>query len=87
MKVRPLTGKPINMWCFHIRVTMAAQITPSPVISKDENNVGLLSGTCCISLQHPHQRQEQAEQTQSVSRHNYIPFLEKLYRSKEYFRN
>ena len=74
MKVRPLTGKPINIWCFHIRVTMAAQITPSPVISKDENNVGLLSGTRCTCLHSPKQRQEQTKHTQIVSRHNRLPF-------------
>ena len=48
MKVRPLTGKPINIWCFHIRVTMAAQITPPPVISKDENNVGLIGHALAV---------------------------------------
>ena len=31
----------INVWRFHIRMTMTTQVTPSPVIGENEKNVGL----------------------------------------------
>ena len=44
MEICAFPGKAINIGGFHIRMTMATQVSPAPVIRKDEQDVGLCCG-------------------------------------------
>ena len=45
VEVGSLLRQPINVRCLNIGMTMTAKITPTPVIGKDEHDVGLCSAT------------------------------------------
>ena len=42
MKVRSLSGQPIDVRCLDIRMTMATQVAPAPVVSENKQDVRLL---------------------------------------------
>lgn len=41
MEVRSLLSKAVYVWRFEIGVTMAGEVTPTPVIGEDEDNIRL----------------------------------------------
>lgn len=46
MAIRAFSCEPVDVGSLYIRMAVATQITPAPVIGKDEQDVRLLSGTC-----------------------------------------
>ena len=44
VEIRALFGKAVNIRRFDIRVPVATQVTPTPVVGKDEQDVGLIGG-------------------------------------------
>ena len=42
MEVRSLPCQPVDVRCFDIRMAVATQVTPAPVVSKDKQNVWFL---------------------------------------------
>ena len=45
VEVGALLGKSINIRCPNVRMSMASEVTPAPVVGKDENNIGTLAST------------------------------------------
>ena len=41
MEVRSLSGQAIDVWCLDIRMAMATQLTPAPVVSENKQDVRL----------------------------------------------
>jgi hypothetical protein len=44
MEVCTLLGQTIDVGCFQIRMSMATEIPPTPVIREDENYIGTILG-------------------------------------------
>ena len=47
MKVGSLLREPIDVRRLHVRMSVATEITPAPVVREDEKNVGLLCRVRC----------------------------------------
>ena len=71
-KISPFARKTINIRCLYVRMAMATEITPSPIISKDKNDVGLLSGTHHLATKATEQCHTKKKYPQGIAHHDTV---------------